>query len=200
MSAGSEWMDRDPKGWDGSHRRELVTGVLRFTAREAGRLPLALARLPVVAIHRGLLLSESLCRGTEELAQWGAAAIGWLPARQPTGRNWPGPPRYASENLPDNVPPVPAPAPDPPAPSAEELAIPDFDHVTAGSLRGRLRRLRVDELRALRRYEQTHARRRQILTMLENRIGKLDAQTGTPSESGRAPAARPRRPSGPAAP
>lgn len=194
MSAGSDWVDRDPGGWDASHRRELVTGVLRYTAREASRLPLALARLPVVAIHRGLLLSESLCRGTEELAQWGAAAIGWLPARRPTGRDWPGPSRYPAENLPDDAPPAP------PAPPAEELAIPDFDHVTVGSLRGRLRRLQVDELRALRRYEQAHAGRRQILTMLENRIGKLDAQTGPRIGSGRAPVARSRRPSGPATP
>ncbi len=56
-----------------------------------------------------------------------------------------------------------------------ELPIPDFDHVTSGSLRGRLRRLGLDDLRTLRGYEQQHAARLPILTMLENRIAKLEA-------------------------
>jgi hypothetical protein len=56
-----------------------------------------------------------------------------------------------------------------------ELPIEDFDHVTAGSLRGRLRRLELPELRTLRTYEQEHAHRLPILTLLENRIAKLEA-------------------------
>ncbi len=57
----------------------------------------------------------------------------------------------------------------------EELPIEDFDHVTAGSLRGRLRRLELPELRTLRTYEQEHGHRLPILTLLENRIAKLEA-------------------------
>lgn len=57
----------------------------------------------------------------------------------------------------------------------EELPIEDFDHVTAGSLRGRLRRLELPELRTLRSYEQEHGHRLPILTLLENRIAKLEA-------------------------
>lgn len=57
----------------------------------------------------------------------------------------------------------------------DELPIEDFDHVTAGSLRGRLRRLGLPDLRVLRMYEQDHGRRLPILTLLENRIAKLEA-------------------------
>lgn len=56
-----------------------------------------------------------------------------------------------------------------------ELPIEDFDHVTAGSLRGRLRRLDLPDLRTLRMYEQDHGHRLPILTLLENRIAKLEA-------------------------
>lgn len=66
--------------------------------------------------------------------------------------------------------------PELPVVDRETLPIVDFDHVTAGSLRGRLRRLDVAELRVLRMYEQEHARRLPILTLLENRIAKLEAE------------------------
>lgn len=65
--------------------------------------------------------------------------------------------------------------PDLPVVDRDSLPIVDFDHVTAGSLRGRLRRLDLEELRVLRMYEQEHARRLPILTLLENRIVKLEA-------------------------
>jgi hypothetical protein len=62
-----------------------------------------------------------------------------------------------------------------PVVARDELPIEDFDHVTAGSLRGRLRRLGLPELRTLRTYEQEHGSRLPILTLLENRIAKLEA-------------------------
>jgi hypothetical protein len=72
-----------------------------------------------------------------------------------------------------------------PAPSAEELPLPDYDHMTLGSLRGRLRSLTVDQLVALRAYEKSKADRLPVVTMLDNRIAKLaageGAPTGTPS-------------------
>jgi hypothetical protein len=54
-----------------------------------------------------------------------------------------------------------------------ELPLADFDHMTLGSLRGRLRTLTVDDLVVLRAYEGEHARRLQVMTMLENRIARL---------------------------
>ena len=60
--------------------------------------------------------------------------------------------------------------------SAEDLAIPDIDHLTLASLRARLRQLTVPQLVQLRLYEQAHANRLQVVTMLENRIAKLEAE------------------------
>jgi hypothetical protein len=56
---------------------------------------------------------------------------------------------------------------------SNDLPLADFDHMTLGSLRGRLRTLSLDDLVVLRAYEEEHARRLQVLTMLENRIARV---------------------------
>lgn len=58
-----------------------------------------------------------------------------------------------------------------------DLPLPDYDHLTLGSLRGRLRALDVVQLVSLRDYEKSHANRLPVVTMLDNRIAKL-ATTG----------------------
>jgi hypothetical protein len=63
-------------------------------------------------------------------------------------------------------------------PTRNELPIADFDGITVPSLRGRLRRLSVGDLAVLRGYEQAHAHRLPVLTMLDNRIAKLAAEQG----------------------
>ena len=68
-------------------------------------------------------------------------------------------------------------------PSAEELALPDYDHMTLGSLRGRLRSLSVEQLVTLRAYEKAHADRLPVITMLDNRIAKLAAGDAKPTGS-----------------
>jgi hypothetical protein len=55
----------------------------------------------------------------------------------------------------------------------DELPLPDFDHQTVPQLRGRLRSLDLAELVQLRDYEQAHAARLPVLTLLDNRIAKL---------------------------
>jgi hypothetical protein len=55
----------------------------------------------------------------------------------------------------------------------DDLPLANFDHMTIGSLRGHLRSLDLEQLVVLRGYEQAHAHRLQVLTMLENRIAKL---------------------------
>ncbi len=60
--------------------------------------------------------------------------------------------------------------------SAEDLPLPDIDHMSVASLRARLRTLDIAQLATLRAYEQAHADRLQIVTMLENRIAKLEAE------------------------
>jgi len=54
-----------------------------------------------------------------------------------------------------------------------ELPIPDFDNISLGSLRARLRSLSVEDLVLLREWEQAHANRLPVLTTLANRIAKL---------------------------
>ena len=55
----------------------------------------------------------------------------------------------------------------------DQLPLPDYDHLTLGSLRGRMRSLDVPQLVQVRDYEKAHANRLPIVTMLDNRIAKL---------------------------
>jgi hypothetical protein len=55
----------------------------------------------------------------------------------------------------------------------DDLPLADYDHMTLGSLRGRLRSLSVEQLVQLRDYEKAHADRLPVVTMLDNRIAKL---------------------------
>jgi hypothetical protein len=57
--------------------------------------------------------------------------------------------------------------------SRDELPIPDFDNISIGSLRARLRTLSVEQLVTLREWEQAHANRLNVITTLDNRIAKL---------------------------
>ena len=59
----------------------------------------------------------------------------------------------------------------------DELPLPDYDHMTLGSLRGRMRAMSVEHLMQVRSYEKAHADRLPILTMLDNRIAKLALDT-----------------------
>jgi hypothetical protein len=72
-------------------------------------------------------------------------------------------------------------------PSHDELPLPDYDHMTLGSLRGRLRSLTVEELVAVRDYEKAHADRLPVITLVENRIAKLALEGGEPSPGGQLP-------------
>lgn len=62
-----------------------------------------------------------------------------------------------------------------------ELPLPDYDHMTLGALRGKLRSLDVGQLVALRNYEKAHADRLPVVTMLDNRIAKLATDAATPA-------------------
>jgi hypothetical protein len=60
-----------------------------------------------------------------------------------------------------------------------ELPIQDFDNVSIGSLRARLRSLSLEQLVVLREWERAHADRLPIVTLLDNRIAKVSAEAGT---------------------
>jgi hypothetical protein len=72
-------------------------------------------------------------------------------------------------------------------PSHGDLPLPDYDHMTLGSLRGRLRSLTVEELVAVRDYEKAHADRLPVVTLVDNRIAKLALDGGEPSPGGQLP-------------
>src|SRR3954447_18103095 len=68
----------------------------------------------------------------------------------------------------------------------DELPIPDFDNISIGSLRARLRPLNVEQLVTLREWQQAHANRLNVITTLDNRIAKLGAaDTGTGTSNGK---------------
>ena len=66
----------------------------------------------------------------------------------------------------------------------DDLPLADYDHMTLGSLRGRLRSLDLDQLVQVRDYEKAHADRLPIVTMLDNRIAKLAATPAAEQPSG----------------
>src|SRR4051812_1241761 len=66
---------------------------------------------------------------------------------------------------------------------ASELPLPDYDHMTLGTLRGRLRSLDMQQLVQLRDYEKSKAHRLPVVTMLDNRIAKLSNGESTPTGS-----------------
>lgn len=57
-----------------------------------------------------------------------------------------------------------------------DLPLADFDHQTVPQLRGRLRTLELPQLVQLRDYEQAHAARLPVLTLLDNRIASLSGE------------------------
>lgn len=69
----------------------------------------------------------------------------------------------------------------------DDLPLPDYDHMTLGSLRGRLRSLTVEELVQVRDYERAHAHRLPVVTLLDNRIAKLATDASAEPSSGGEP-------------
>jgi hypothetical protein len=69
-------------------------------------------------------------------------------------------------------------------PTRDDLPIADFDSVSVPSLRSRLRSLSVADLAMLRKYEQAHAHRLPVITMLDNRLAKLAAAEAAAASSG----------------
>lgn len=59
------------------------------------------------------------------------------------------------------------------APAAEELPVPGYDGLTLPSIRARLRKLTIDQVRDLRAYEIANAERPEFVKMYDNRIAKL---------------------------
>ncbi len=61
--------------------------------------------------------------------------------------------------------------------SHDELPLEDYDHLTLGSLRARIRKLEAPELIQLRDYERAHGNRLPVLMAFDNRLKSLAAAT-----------------------
>ena len=66
----------------------------------------------------------------------------------------------------------------------DDLPLPDYDHLTLGALRGRMRSLDLPQLVVLRDYEKAKANRLPVVTMLDNRIAKLANDPTAPLSGG----------------
>jgi hypothetical protein len=63
----------------------------------------------------------------------------------------------------------------------DDLPLADYDHMTLGSLRSRLRALTLEQLVQLRDYEKSKGDRLPVITMFDNRIAKLATGDAKPS-------------------
>ena len=61
------------------------------------------------------------------------------------------------------------------APAVEDLAVPTYDELTLPSVRARLRKLTIEQVRDLRAYEVAHGGRTEFIKMYDNRIAKMEA-------------------------
>ncbi|GAB3489969.1 hypothetical protein [Nocardiopsis coralliicola] len=60
--------------------------------------------------------------------------------------------------------------------SSDELPVPGYDEVTLPSIRARLRKLTLEQVRTLRTYELANQERPEFIKMYDNRIAKLTAE------------------------
>ena len=62
------------------------------------------------------------------------------------------------------------------APAVDDLAVPTYDELTLPSIRARLRKLTIEQVRDLRAYEVAHQGRPEFIKMYDNRIAKLESE------------------------
>lgn len=169
-----------------------VPPPLSTIADKARRLPGRAAVLPVVAISSALAALEAAEKEYTALAERGEQVV-----ERWRGDAAPAPVRpsmvpHDTAAPPDVVDSVERAAGEmraagqaEPVTSHADLPLPDYDHMTLGSLRGRLRSLSLADLVVLRDYEKSRGDRLPVVTLLDNRIAKLaaadTAPTGTPS-------------------
>jgi len=168
-----------------------AVGLLAASLRNVARLPRHAARFPVEAARRPVRVARratsalpvpgAVRREYDALAERGASVVSRLrnppdlePAPVAVDAGAPGTAAAIAGQAEEQVHADGLPS------GADldhgDLPLADFDHLTLGSLRGRLRRLSMPELVQLRDYELAHASRLPIVTMLDNRIAKLTAE------------------------
>lgn len=165
-------------------------GLLPSALDAVRRIPGRAVQLPVLAIGSALSGLDAAKREYDELADRGQRLVASLQGGSPNGSaavqsvapiDAPSTGRVDSAATAEVIAQVEQVAEElAPEPITEhrDLPLPDYDHLTLGSLRGRLRSLDVAQLVALRNYEKAKGDRLPVVTMLDNRIAKLSSAPG----------------------
>jgi hypothetical protein len=173
----------------------IAAGLVATAVEQARDLPRLVVEFPVTAVSQALQASMRVQQRVTELAIKGDRVLGTLrPVEEkpswatfdedePPARNGASTvtelrpaasPASMPDHLAEDVEPVPEPAVVDPvlidADGPEPTVLPDFANLTIPQLRGRLRFLSLEDLRALLEWETTHGNRPPFVTMLTNRI------------------------------
>lgn len=176
----------------------VAAGLVATALEEAQELPRKLTELPVTAVSRALQTSMRLQQRVTELAIKGDRALGMLrpvpetPAwarfdedEEPTPTNGqPTRPRPVGADAPARVTPVriqpdsgsdESEVPEPRGPESADgpPSVPDYEQWSLPQLRGRFRKLSLEQLEQLLAWETTHRDRPPYVTMLSNRIASV---------------------------
>jgi hypothetical protein len=167
----------------------VAAGLVASAVEQARELPRLVVELPVTAVSQALQASMRVQQKVTELAIKGDQALSTLrPVEERPGwatfddddETFAANGATTVTELHPHLDPAPTPASDPvvetagsqdgaPGPSGPN-ALPGYQELTIPQLRGRLRHLSADDLRALLEWETTHANRAPFVTMLSNRI------------------------------
>ena len=174
----------------------IAAGLVATAVEQARDLPRLVVEFPVTAVSQALQASMRVQQKLTELAIKGDRALGTLrPVEErpswATFDDEDDDERASRNGAVTELRRIPRPEPDtivetvveavvePEAPAAEDAVpgpdvlpdvLPDYASMTIPQLRGRLRHLHVEELRALLEWETAHENRPPFVTMLSNRI------------------------------
>lgn len=155
----------------------VAAGLVASAVEQARDLPRLVVELPVTAVSQALQASMRVQQKVTELAIKGDQALGALrPVEERPGwATFDDEDEVVSSNgavtelRPQAEPPA-EPAAEPATEPAGPSALPGYEELTIPQLRGRLRHLSADDLRALLEWEIAHENRAPFVTMLSNRI------------------------------
>jgi hypothetical protein len=158
----------------------IAAGLVATAVEQARDLPRLVAEFPVTAVSQALQASMRVQQKVTELAIKGDRALGTLRPleERPNWATFDDEDDEPSHNgaVTELRPTRPEPEPvvegvEVPEPAVTgPNALPEYSSMTIPQLRGRLRHLRVEELRALLEWETGHENRPPYVTMLSNRI------------------------------
>lgn len=151
-------------------------------AKVARQLPKGAASLPITAATSAVKLKDVLRHEYDGLAKRGVETLSKLRGvSTPAERAEQAEAAVEAVVDPFSLPQPVAELVEEAAPGAtlshDELPLADYDHLTLGSLRARIRRLDAPALIQLRDYERAHANRLPVMMAFENRLKAIAAQT-----------------------